>query len=125
MSPETILNGGGPSADVWSFGIILLELCIGKLWTNLKPGPIMRRILTLTHAASPAERIARENDLYDNYKVQLNTPYKKSGFNCLYGVSYFHQLLVHTLGIAVSVQVTGYDQSKVQYTIVLTISPLA
>ncbi|XP_063635632.1 TBC domain-containing protein kinase-like protein [Cydia splendana] len=68
LSPETILDGGGPAADVWTFGIILLELCLGKLWTNLKPGPILRRILTLVHAGSPAERIARENDLFDAYK---------------------------------------------------------
>ncbi|XP_052751560.1 TBC domain-containing protein kinase-like protein [Galleria mellonella] len=68
LSPETILKGGGPAADVWSFGIILLELCIGKLWHNLKPGPILRRILTLVHANNPAERIAREHDCLDTYK---------------------------------------------------------
>ncbi|CAH0397326.1 unnamed protein product [Chilo suppressalis] len=68
FSPETILSGGGPSVDVWSFGIILLELCIGKLWQNLKPGPILRRILTLVHSGNAAERIARENDYYEVYK---------------------------------------------------------
>ncbi|KAL4710325.1 hypothetical protein ACJJTC_011141 [Scirpophaga incertulas] len=68
LSPEIILGGGGPSADVWSFGIILLELCIGKLWQNLRPGPILRRILTLVHAGNTAERIAREHDHYDAYK---------------------------------------------------------
>lgn len=71
LSPETILSGGGPAADVWAFGIILLELCIGKLWTNLKPGPILRRILTLVHAGNSAERIAREHDSFDAYKVRL------------------------------------------------------
>lgn len=69
LSPETILNGGGPAADVWSYGIILLEMCIGKLWSNLKPGPILRRILTLVHANNPAERIAREHDCFEQYKV--------------------------------------------------------
>lgn len=69
LSPETILGGGGPSADVWTFGIILLELCVGKLWQNLKPGPILRRILTLVHAGNPAERIAREHDYHETYKV--------------------------------------------------------
>ncbi|XP_045459729.1 TBC domain-containing protein kinase-like protein [Melitaea cinxia] len=68
LSPETILNGGGPAADVWSFGIILLELCIGKLWKNIKPGPTLRRILTLAHANNPAERIAREHDCIEAYK---------------------------------------------------------
>lgn len=68
LSPETILGGGGHSADVWSFGIILLELCIGKLWNNLKPGPILRRILTLVHANNPAERIVREHDCLEQYK---------------------------------------------------------
>ncbi|KAL0839378.1 hypothetical protein ABMA28_016108 [Loxostege sticticalis] len=68
LSPETILGGGGPSADVWTFGIILLELCVGKLWQNLKPGPILRRILTLVHAGNPAERIAREHDYHETYK---------------------------------------------------------
>ncbi|CAH2063588.1 unnamed protein product, partial [Iphiclides podalirius] len=69
LSPETILNGGGPPADVWTFGMILLELCIGRLWQNLKPGPILRRILTLVHAANPAERIAREHDCFEAYKL--------------------------------------------------------
>ncbi|KAJ2950790.1 hypothetical protein O0L34_g9055 [Tuta absoluta] len=68
MSPETILKGGGPAGDVWTFGIILMELCIGKLWPNLKPAPILRRILTLVHASNPAERIAREHDCVDAYK---------------------------------------------------------
>ncbi|KAM3968342.1 TBC domain-containing protein kinase-like protein [Aphomia sociella] len=68
LSPETILKGGGPAADVWSFGIILLELCIGKLWHNLKPGPILRRILTLVHANNAAERIAREHDYLEAYR---------------------------------------------------------
>ncbi|XP_050362868.1 TBC domain-containing protein kinase-like protein [Nymphalis io] len=68
LSPETIINGGGPSADVWTFGIILLELCIGKLWKNIKPGPTLRRILTLVHASNPAERIAREHDCLEAYK---------------------------------------------------------
>nr|XP_026491312.1 TBC domain-containing protein kinase-like protein [Vanessa tameamea] len=68
LSPETILNGGGPAADVWTFGIILLELCIGKLWKNIKPGPTLRRILTLVHANNPAERIAREHDCLEAYK---------------------------------------------------------
>ncbi|XP_045763933.1 TBC domain-containing protein kinase-like protein isoform X1 [Maniola jurtina] len=68
LSPETILNGGGPAADIWAFGIILLEMCIGKLWSSLKPGPILRRILTLVHANNPAERIAREHDCYEEYK---------------------------------------------------------
>ncbi|XP_045492312.1 TBC domain-containing protein kinase-like protein [Colias croceus] len=69
LSPETILNGGGPSADIWNFGIILLELCLGKLWSSLKPGPILRRILTLVHASNPAERIAREHDCFEAYKA--------------------------------------------------------
>ncbi|XP_041973151.1 TBC domain-containing protein kinase-like protein [Aricia agestis] len=68
LSSETILNGGGPAADVWTFGIIILELCIGKLWSNLKPGPTLRRILTLVHAGNPAERIAREHDCLEAYK---------------------------------------------------------
>ncbi|XP_034825071.1 TBC domain-containing protein kinase-like protein [Maniola hyperantus] len=68
LSPETILNGGGPAADIWAFGIILLEMCFGKLWNSLKPGPILRRILTLVHANNPAERIAREHDCYEAYK---------------------------------------------------------
>lgn len=69
LSPETILGGGGPAADVWSFGIILLELCIGNLWNNLKPGPILRRILTLIHTTNPAERISREHDCLEKYKL--------------------------------------------------------
>ncbi|KOB73228.1 TBC domain-containing protein kinase-like protein [Operophtera brumata] len=78
FSPETILGGGGPAADVWAFGILLLELCIGKLWQNLKPGPILRRILTLVHANNPAERIAREHDCFDSYKVSSS---EKSPFS--------------------------------------------
>lgn len=69
LSPETILKGGGPSSDIWSLGIIMLELILGSLWSNLKPGPIMRRILTLVKANNPAERIAREHDALEIYKV--------------------------------------------------------
>ncbi|XP_061379002.1 TBC domain-containing protein kinase-like protein [Danaus plexippus] len=68
FSPEAIIGGGGPSADVWAFGIIILELFIGKLWNNLKPSPTLRRILTLVHSNNPAERIAREHYALDAYK---------------------------------------------------------
>lgn len=69
LSPETILGGGGPASDLWTLGIILLELCLGPLWAGLKPGPVLRRILTLMHANSPAERIAREHDYMVSYKA--------------------------------------------------------
>ncbi|XP_004927963.1 TBC domain-containing protein kinase-like protein [Bombyx mori] len=68
LSPETILNSGGPTADIWTFGVILLELCIGKLWAKLKPGPILRRILGLVHVNDPAKRIAREHNSIEEYE---------------------------------------------------------
>lgn len=71
LSPETILSGGGPASDIWNLGIILLELCLGPLWTNLRPAPILRRILTLVHTNNPAERIAREHDYLEAYQVRL------------------------------------------------------
>ncbi|CAH2091779.1 unnamed protein product [Euphydryas editha] len=82
LSPETILNGGGPAADVWTFGIILLELCIGKLWKNIKPGPTLRRILTLVHANNTAERIAREHDCFEVYK-EIPEPIRNVIEKCL------------------------------------------
>lgn len=69
LSPETILGGGSVSSDIWNLGIILLELFLGPLWTGLKPGPVLRRIVTLLQVPNPAERIAREHDSLDAYQV--------------------------------------------------------
>lgn len=71
LSPETILGGLGPMSDIWNLGILLLELYLGPLWTGLKPGPVLRRIMSLLQTPNPAQRIAREHDAFDTYSVLI------------------------------------------------------
>lgn len=71
LSPETILGGLGPTTDIWNIGIILLEIFLGPLWSGLKPGPVLRRIMTLLQVPNPAQRIAKEHDSLDTYLVSI------------------------------------------------------
>ncbi|KAJ9583280.1 hypothetical protein L9F63_022376, partial [Diploptera punctata] len=66
IAPEVYLSGrgtkSGPKVDVWSLGLIVLELTLGKsLWSELKLAQIMRKVLSLLHIkVSVVERLARE-----------------------------------------------------------------
>ena len=64
----------GSKVDVWSLGIIAAELFLGKtLWPGIKLGQCLRKILSLIHCqTSIFERLARENNCYENYMVTFN-----------------------------------------------------
>ncbi|XP_044258848.1 TBC domain-containing protein kinase-like protein isoform X1 [Tribolium madens] len=63
-----------PKADVWSVGIVLIELILNKvLWQSLKLGQRIRKILSLVQCnTSVFERIAREHNCYDKYESVPN-----------------------------------------------------
>ncbi|KAJ8976127.1 hypothetical protein NQ317_019392 [Molorchus minor] len=58
-----------PKVDIWSLGIILVELTLNKhLWHSLKLGQRIRKILSLLQSNSSIfERIAREHNCYELY----------------------------------------------------------
>ncbi|CAH1185880.1 unnamed protein product [Phyllotreta striolata] len=77
-APEIYLDGihnslPNPAVDVWAVGIILIELILDKsLWSSLKVGQRIRKILSLLQSNSSVfERIAREHNAYEEY---LNVP---------------------------------------------------
>lgn len=61
----------GPKVDVWSLGIIILELLIGRtIWPHMKLGQCVRKVLALLHYdGSVFERLAREGDRLKVYQV--------------------------------------------------------
>ncbi|KAL1458025.1 hypothetical protein WDU94_008201 [Cyamophila willieti] len=78
MSPETLVQGlnkdyiSGPKVDVWSLGIILTELALGRvLWKELNLSQTFRKILSLIRgdADNVFERLAREQDHLETYKT--------------------------------------------------------
>jgi serine/threonine protein kinase len=75
IAPEVYLSGcctkSGPKVDVWSLGIIVLELALGKqLWNDLKLAQCMRKVLSLLHVqVSVLERLARELGCWDHCQV--------------------------------------------------------
>ncbi|KAI5742354.1 hypothetical protein M8J77_006460 [Diaphorina citri] len=78
MSPEVLVQGlnkdyvSGPKVDVWSVGIILTELALGRiLWKELNLSQSIRKILSLIRGdpENILERIAREQDHLETYKT--------------------------------------------------------
>lgn len=61
----------GPKVDVWSLGMIIVELLIGRtLWPHMKLGQCIRKVLALLHYdGSVFERLAREGDRMKIYQV--------------------------------------------------------
>lgn len=58
-----------PKVDIWSVGIILLELIFKKqLWPNLKVGQYLRKVLSLIHCDDVLGRLARELDSFNFYE---------------------------------------------------------
>ena len=74
-APEVYLSGpgtkSGPKVDVWSLGMIVLELSLGRsLWSDLKLAQIMRRVLSLLHVkVSVLERLSRELGCWEKCQV--------------------------------------------------------
>jgi serine/threonine protein kinase len=76
-APEVYLDGpnstfSDPKADIWSLGIILIELILDRvLWKSLKLSQKIRKILSLIQCnnSSVFERIAREHSCYGKFEV--------------------------------------------------------
>ncbi|XP_021940580.1 TBC domain-containing protein kinase-like protein isoform X2 [Zootermopsis nevadensis] len=72
LAPEVYLGGrgakSGSKVDVWSLGMIILELALGKqLWSDLKLAQCMRKVLSLLHIkVSVLERLAREHGCWED-----------------------------------------------------------
>lgn len=60
----------GPKVDIWSLGMILVDILLGCcLWSELKLGQCLRKVLSLLHCdGSVFERLAREADKMDVYQ---------------------------------------------------------
>ncbi|XP_068909096.1 TBC domain-containing protein kinase-like protein [Tenebrio molitor] len=75
-APEVYLDGpnstfSDPKADIWSLGIILIELILDRiLWKSLKLSQKIRKILSLIQCnnSSVFERIAREHSCYGKFE---------------------------------------------------------
>lgn len=60
----------GPKVDIWSLGIILVELVFVKnLWPALKLGQYLRKVLSLIYCDDVLSRFARETDSLKVYQV--------------------------------------------------------
>ena len=66
-------NVSGPKVDIWSLGLVLAELALGiSLWSGLKLGPLLRKVLSLLNCNSSAPvfaRLAREHNCWETYQV--------------------------------------------------------
>lgn len=72
-APEVFLSAGvsSPKVDSWSLGMIIAELLLGRsIWPGVKLSQCLRKVLSLIHCeTSVFERLARENNCYNTYKV--------------------------------------------------------
>ncbi|XP_043267019.1 TBC domain-containing protein kinase-like protein isoform X2 [Venturia canescens] len=71
-APEVFLGSGisGRKVDSWSLGMIMAECFLEKrIWHGIKLSQCLRKVLSLLHSeTSVFERLAQENDRYDQYK---------------------------------------------------------
>ncbi|XP_065173110.1 TBC domain-containing protein kinase-like protein isoform X1 [Atheta coriaria] len=88
-APEVYLNKNQPtkfpmSTDIWSLGIILVELVLKQpLWESLKIGQKIRKILSLLQCEGRIfERIAREHKCYEIF-MALDPDWKALIESCL------------------------------------------
>lgn len=91
MAPEVLMQGtkndysSSFKVDVWSLGIILAELALGRiLWKELNFSQTIRKILSLVRGdpENVFERLAREQDHLETYKI-LPTDLKDFVNQCL------------------------------------------
>lgn len=78
MSPEALVQGlkkeyaSSSKVDVWSLGVILAELALGKIfWKDLNLSQTFRKILSLARGdgENVFQRVAREHDQLETYKA--------------------------------------------------------
>lgn len=71
LSPERLLGAtGNVKSDVWSIGIILVELLFQcTLWSSLKMCQILRKIFSLINTENVLEKIAIEHNAMELYSV--------------------------------------------------------
>jgi len=125
IAPEVYLNGrgakSGPKVDVWSLGMIIMELALGKqLWSDLKLTQCMRKVLSLLHIkVSVMERLAREHGCWEQCQ-ELPAELRDFISKCL-SISACdrptpHQLLQHTLFHNISeADIVTHNTDKMQY----------
>lgn len=84
MAPEVLLGSReNAKSDVWSLGIILAELALNcTLWESLKLSQIVRKIVSLVNTQHVFEKIAREHNRVDVYKV-MDTGLRRFVEDCL------------------------------------------
>lgn len=75
-APEVLLSvlhnkyNSGPKVDVWSLGVILVELVFRKeLWPALKLSLCLRKVLSLIYCDNILSRFARETNSLQIYLV--------------------------------------------------------
>lgn len=78
LPPERIMgNHGNIKSDVWSLGMIVVEMLFGKeLWSSLKVNRIIRKILSYCKGNNVLEKIAKEHDcmnIYENLDGELKS----------------------------------------------------
>lgn len=80
MAPEVLMAGpshclpSGPKSDVWSLGIILLEVALHfKIWSNYALPQLFAKILLLGKYGSsqhPLDTILKEHSLVEKFEVR-------------------------------------------------------
>ncbi|XP_055379530.1 TBC domain-containing protein kinase-like protein isoform X2 [Condylostylus longicornis] len=84
-SPERLMGSGNNSkSDIWTIGVITMELLLGcKLWNNLNPASVMRRILSFcNNSKNIFEKIAREHNCFDKF-LNINVAIRDLLNRCL------------------------------------------
>ncbi|XKL62878.1 hypothetical protein PGB90_002711 [Kerria lacca] len=89
MAPEvlvSVLNKNyisGPKVDVWSLGIILMEIIFKtELWPKLKLSQCLRKVLSLIYCDDVLSRFARESDKMQIYQ-EMDSDLKNFLESCL------------------------------------------
>lgn len=89
-APEVLLSvlhnkyNSGPKVDVWSLGVILVELVFRKeLWPALKLSLCLRKVLSLIYCDNILSRFARETNSLQIY-LEMNSDLKSFLEMCLH-----------------------------------------
>ena len=70
LPPEALAGSmENPKSDIWSLGIIILELlwhC--RIWSSFKTSQTVRKVLSLCNTQNVLEKLAREHNCLENYQ---------------------------------------------------------